>query len=243
MPQKIHTNKEMEDFSRNSQDISSLIPFILNPYNILQQFAYGEEDRKKLKDIWLSSDSDEHEVMTVESSVLQQDLDQLQQRGLIKYVDGLGKKIQFTSEGKGLLRESILSDEVTSYSFTKKASRDLFSRNSYDFGNEVLIKLHNPEKYGIKYIAVTKDQYKKSGKNGEKPQPVDDYNINTKDNNGNYKKLSDYTDEELIKVLHLSKRIIDNHQSIRLANNSLTSVPIHRIKSFSELIMKELNER
>jgi len=85
---------------------------------------------------------------------------------------------------------------------------------------------------------ISKNKFNKKAK----PQTIDSYNIETKAN-GKYKKLKDYKEEDLIKVLHLAKTIVDNSHKIVVASSDLQNVPVHRIKYFSEVIMKELNSR
>jgi hypothetical protein len=241
MPLPINRNRDIYNPPPKveAQDLSSLIPFLQNPFGLLSQIVYGDNDKKALKEIWLNSSTKEDKSMVVSSSVDEEKIRDLNSRGLLEIDPHQPGVVKLTREGTKLLNQTILSDEKCAVSFTKKASKDLVSKNSYDFGKEVLVRLNNSERYGFKYIAVKKSEFK--GKS--KPIVIDDYNIKTRDELGRFRPLSSYSESELIKVLHLAKRIIENHQSIRLAGAKVRHVPIHRIKGFAEEILQELNKR
>lgn len=241
MPFPINRNQDNYDQPQKveAQDLSSLIPLLQNPFGLLSQIVHGDDDKKALKEIWLNSSTKEDKSMIVSSSFDRGKLRDLNSRGLLEIDPDQPEVIKLTREGTKLLNETILSDEKCAVSFTKKASKDLVSKNSYDFGKEVLVKINHPERYGFKYIAVNKSEFK----GRLKPILISDYNIKTRDDNGNLRSLSSYSESELIKVLHLAKKVIENHQSIRLAGKKVLQVPIHRIKGFSEQIIQELNKR
>lgn len=242
MPFPIRRNQDnfsSEPPKAEAQDLSSLIPLLQNPFGLLHQIVYGNDDRKALKEIWLNSSSKEDKSMVVSSSVDRKTISELSTRGLLEVDPSQPEVVKLTREGTKLLNESILSDEKCAISFTKKASKDLVSKNSYDFGKEVLVRLNHPERYGFKYVAVKKEEFKGRAK----PIEIQDYNIQTRNENGQFRPVSSYSEKELVQILHLAKRIIDNHQNIRLAGNKVISVPIHRIKGFAEEILQELNRR
>lgn len=241
MPLPINRNQESynQEPSKEAQDLSSLIPLLQNPFGLLAQVIHGDDDRKALKEIWLNSSAKEDKSMVISSSVDQGKVRELSSRGLLEVDPHQPEVVKLTREGTKLLNETILSDEKCAVSFIKKASKDLVSKNSYDFGEEVLVKINHPERYGFKYLAVKKNEFK--GK--ARPIAIEGYNLQTRDESGNLKPLSSYSDLELVQVLHLAKRIIDNHQGIRLAGQKVIHVPVHRIKGFAEEILQELNRR
>ena len=220
-----------------AQDLSSLIPFMQQPFSLLQQMIFSEKDKAKIKNIWLSSEAKEDKSMIVSASIPQRDIDEMNSRGLIDILDRDDRHISLTEQGSKLLNESVLT---TKSSFTKSASKKLVSKNSYDFGDEVLVKVNHPEKFGARYITLGKEKF---ADRKSVPQTIDDYNVSTTNEDGSIRNISEYTDEELIKVLHLSKRIINNGHHIAIAGNALSTVPVHRLKSFAEVILKELNAR
>ena len=241
MPFPIRKNQDSYNAPEvEAQDLSSLIPLLNNPMGLLQQIVHGGQDRKDLKDIWLNSETKEDKSLIVSSSIDGSKIQNLKNKGLLKIEASEPVVIRFTKEGTRLLNESILSDEKCSVSFTKQASKELVDKNSYDFGEEVLVKLNHPEKYGsTKYISVKKENFKKKAS----PIKINSYDIKTRDENGEYRTLDSYSEEELIQILHLSKNIIDNQHNIRIAGNSIKNIPIHRIKNFAQFVLEKLNEK
>lgn len=240
MPYPIRKTREQfsqneSGFDQTAQDMSSLIPFLQQPYSLLQQMATSDKDKEKIKKIWMSSETNEDKTLAVASSVDQRDIDEMKSKGFIRIVDNKDRLISLTARGKKILNEAVLD---SGSSFTKSASKKLISKNSYDFGKEVLVRVNKPEKFGTKYITVKKSMIEQKG---AVPQTIDNYSIKTKNEDGSYRKLSQYNDEELIKVLHLAKRILNNAHKIRIAGSTITKVPVHKIHAFAELIMKELN--
>jgi len=211
--------------------------------NILNLFDYdsllsfsntnNEKEKEIMNQIWSTSKEIDNGKFKISSSISLSDLNLLKNRGKIVLN---GDEVKLTSSGKKLLRECLLDEEST---FTKKASKKIVSKNSYDFGENVLVKVNHPEKFGARYVSVNKKSFTR--KNIE-PQKIEAYTIQTKNENGDYKKLSEYSDEELIQALHLSKKIIANASALSL-KEGIRAIPVHRIKSFSELIMTELNSR
>lgn len=240
MPFPINKNSdEIKNHTKESQDFSSIIEMLRNPYSLLREISYGDIEKKAIKEVWINSEAKEDKTIKIGSVIEDQKIKNLQSKGLIKVIDEKNKIVAFTDSGKKLLNEAILSEEKTSFSFTKKASKELLSKNSYDFGNEVFVKINHPEIHGTKYVSLNKKIYKGSGK----PQIIEDYKISTKSENGTNKSIKDYSENELIQILHLAKKIIDNHHEIRVAGEKIINIPIHRIKSFSQEILEELNSR
>lgn len=241
MPYPIQKNKEqgMIDPLKESQMIGDLFPLIQSPYSLLQQLIFTDKDKTSLKKVWLASETKDNKIMKVSSNV-DSDLYELKARGLIEFIDEKDKVISLTSHGEKLLKESILNDEKSS--FTKQASKDMVLKNAYDFGDEILVRITHPENFGNqRYIIMDKKKFASKGK----PQSISNYNnIKTKKSNGSFKKINEYSEKELIEVLHLAKKIINNsHKILTASKDSLHSIPINRIKSFSEIIIKELNSR
>jgi len=234
--------REPENFK---QDITGLIPILVNPLTVLQDYLNLGNDKSKLKDIWLKSEAQEDGTIKVTSSISDRDLWELKGRGLI---DGDGRIVSFTDKGKKILKESILNDENSSLSkkasFVKKASKKLVSKNSYDFGNEVLVRISDKEKFGTRYVTIVKSAFKDSKTS---PKEIDEYTFSPRFDNGVPKQLKNFSEEELVQILHISKNIISNKDKIiknLVAEGSLTnSVPIHRIKAFMAEVMEELNLR
>ena len=80
-------------------------------------------------------------------------------------------------------------------------------------------------------------------KNKCTPKPASSINLETRKENGKYKTLSEYSDEELIKVLHVAKKVVENSNKIAMSSDKIKYVPVHRIKEFSNNIFHELNSR
>jgi len=239
MPYPIRKTKDQMQENVKAQDYSNLTPFLQQPMSLLQDILLGDSDKESIRSIWLKSEARDDKIVKVSSSVSSKEIDMLVSKGFVEYIDKDNKIIAFTERGSKILKESILNNENTSFSFTKKASNELLLKNVYDFGEEVLVRINHPEKFGTRYVTMHKSKIANKGI----PKKIVDYNIATKKDDGSYKELPDYSDEELIKVLHLAKRIISNHQEIRTANKSISSLPINRIKSFAEVIMRELDKR
>lgn len=220
-----------------AQELSTLIPMLNQPYSLLSQMVYGDKDKDKVKNIWLSSESKEDKSLVVSSSIPQKEIDELKSRGLAEEISGQKRHIMLTDRGMKLLNEAVLNSNS---SFTKSASKKMVLKNSYDFGDEVLVRVNHPEKFGARYITLSKDKF---AEKKAVPRTIEDYNVRTHNEDGSERKLSEYTDEELIKVLHLAKNIIKNKEKYILANNNINNVPVHRIRSFAETIVKELNSR
>jgi len=239
MPYPIRKIKDQMQESVKAQDYSNLIPFLQQPMSLLQDLVLGESDKESIRSIWLKSEARDEKIVKVSSSVPDKEIDSLVSKGFVEYIDKDNKIISFTERGSKILKESILNNENTSFSFTKKASNELLLKNVYDFGEEVLVRINHPEKFGARYITMKKSKIASKGV----PQKISDYNVATKKDDGSYKDISDYSEEDLIKVLHLAKRVIKNHQEIRTANKTISSLPINRIKSFAETVMIELDKR
>ena len=238
----VNEHNELPD-DRN-QDISGLIPLMISPLTVLQDFIDGNADRGKIKDIWLKSEALEDGTFKIGSSISERDIWELKGRGLI---EGDGRTVSLTDKGQKILREAILDDEQSSLtkeaSLVKKASKKLISKNSYDFGNEVLVRT-NKEKFGARYITVPKQAFKDKKAS---PREITEYNIDTRNDDNSYKNLKDYSEEELVQVLHLAKRIVSNRDLIMkkmAARGKLPqSIPVNRIKAFTTMIIEELNSR
>ena len=233
MPVPINkVREEMSEVKANDGNTGNMIPFLdLNPFFSLIHSESSQKDRETIKEIWLTSTSLDNGKLKVASSISQQEISLLRTRGLITGDDGI---IEFTETGKKLLREAILDDEESS--LVKEASKQLMSKNSYDFGKEVLVKAKHPEKFGTKYIAIDRKAF---SENDMIPSPVEPYQIETHKDNGSEKTLKDYGNKELIHVLHLAKKIISNASRLALIENK--PIPVHRIKTFAEIVMSELN--
>jgi len=228
--QDIESNAQIFD----SQDISTMLPFMQQnqPLFFLLEPQAGKREKEAMKEMWLKSTDLGEDRVKLAESMSQQNISILQSKGLIR---GEGDVYELTQSGKRVLKESILSEES---SFCKQASKQMVSKNSYDFGKEILVKVSHPEKFGTRFITVSKKAF--ANKN-IKPIEFDSYDVQTRTASGDMKSLADYTDEDLIKVLHLSKKIIDNSSKIALA--STATVPVHKIKAFAEMVMEEINSR
>ena len=214
------------------QDVTTLIP-LLQPFLMVQKDQ--KREKEMIKKIWLSSKTVNQNRIEVTADASLKDLTELSHKGFIR---GSGNTYELTPEGSKLLKESILNDEKSS--ITKQASKQMTLKNSYDFGDEVLVRVIHAEKFGTRYIAIAKDKF--PNKNAAL-KTFGEYTIATKKANGSEKTLSEYSEEELVQVLHLAKKIIDNAHKIIISGKTLEHVPVNRIKSFSEIIMKELNSR
>jgi len=233
-------NESMVDGTKEAQGLNfnvNLIPMLQRPLLFLKDILDNSNDRTALKNIWLKSKANLNNELEVPHTVSQQELDQLRIKG---FIDGEGRIIKITERGKKLISESILTDETSS--FTKTASKKMIAKNSYDFGTEVLIRINDAEKFGTKYVSIPKQALENQD---IRPRKIKAYKIVTKCEDGSFKKLSDYTEPELIQILHLAKKIIDEHKDIKIDANGLkmAKIPVHRIKSFAEIILKELNSR
>lgn len=230
----------------SNQDITHLIPLMVNPLTILQDFVEGNNDRKAIKEIWLKSESlEDGDSMKVSTSISDRQLMELRGKGLI---DGNGRVVSLTERGKKILRDSILNDEQSALSkkasLIRKASKKLIAKNSYDFGNEVLVRT-NKEKFGARYISVSKTAFCKKSK--AEPREITAYTFNTKNQDGSPRKLADYSEEDLVQVLHLVKRVVSNKDGISRVMASrgeiFGGIPENRMKSFTKMIVEELNSR
>jgi len=236
MPLPINKVKDIAQESQvpSGESFNALIPFMQNqPLFILLEPMAGKKEKEAMKEMWLKSTDLGEEKVRVADTMTQQSLSLLKSKGLI---NGDGDVYEFTQSGKKVLKESILNEEQSS--FCKQASKQMISKNSYDFGEEILVKVKHPEKFGARFITVSKKLFSE-----KKIQPItfNSYNINTRKANGKHKEISEYTDEELVQVLHLAKRIMKNSGKIALASKS--SVPVHRIRAFAEIVMLEINKR
>lgn len=213
-------------------ELMNLLPLIqLNPVMILQDRQENKKERDAVKEMWLnSSDVDGHRVK-VTAGVSNKTLSFLKSKAYIKGNDDL---YEFTDSGRRVLKESILNDEESE--FCKQASRQLVSNKSYDFGEEVLIKVNHPEKFGAKYISMSKAIF---DKRKMKAKDMDDHAIETRKEDGELKELKDYSDEDLIAVLSLTKKVIKNASKISFATGR--AVQVNRIKAFADMIMTEIN--
>lgn len=243
IPVKQTDRRDGPDESR--QDISGLIPILVNPLTILQDFLNINNDKGRLKEVWLKSESQDDGSVRVASDIPERELWELKCKGLI---DGDGRVVSFTEKGKKILKDAILGDEKSSFSkkasLVKKASRKLVAKNSYDFGNEVLVRVSNKEKYGTRYITISKKAFEESKTTAKR---IDEYKVASHFDSGKPKSLKDYSEEELVQVLHLAKNVISNSKEITRglsAQGALNNgVPSHRIKAFVAKVMEELNSR
>jgi hypothetical protein len=226
------TATEAQTFDQG--DLNALIPFMQNqPLFILLEPMAGKKEKEAMKEMWLKSTDLGNERVSVADTMSQQNLSLLRSKGLIQ---GDGDVYEFTQSGKKVLKESILNEEESS--FCKQASKQLVSKNSYDFGDEILVRVSHREKFGTRFISIPKKSF--SGKNIN-PITFGSYDINTRAASGEHKEINEYTDEELVQVLHLSKKIVSNSGAISLASKS--AVPVHKIRAFAEMIMSEINSR
>ncbi len=239
-------NDRRESISDKQQDIYNLLPLMMNPIAILQDSLSSKKDKEAVREIWLKSETLDDGRLKVNASIADRDIFELISKGLI---DGDGRIVSFTVKGEKMLKESILSDETSALqkkaSLFKKASKKLVAKNSYDFGDEVLIRTENKERFGTRYINIPKSAF--AAKTKAEPREIDQYKIATRNESGDYKDLKDYSEDELIQTLHLAKNLILNHRDVsnKLAQTGdfLRLVPVNRLKSFSILIMEELNSR
>ena len=190
----------------------------------------NDSDKDSLKKIWATSETVGDGLLKISSDAVQiSDIVRLKSKG---YIYDNGENIELTASGKKMLKEVILSEDS---SFTKVATKKLIANNAYDFDDSLLIRIKHAEKVGAKYISVPKKKFANIN-----PQTIDNYNIETRDPEGNSRKISSYNDTELIKVLHLTKRIIKN--AAKITEQCGQTVPVNRIKAFSDLIMERLNK-
>jgi len=215
-----------------AQDFFNLFPIIEHLFGTKES---NIEEKKALKDIWLHSSSIGDNIIQIGSNIDKNSLDILKTKG---FLNGIGDKYQLTDRGSKLLRDAILNDEK--FSITKKASKKMISKNSYDFGDYVLAKVNDSQKFGARYINIDKKIF---AKKNIKPIVIEDYKISTKKLDGTEKSLSDYSDEDLIKVLHLAKKVTDNSHNIVISGSKMSTVPVHKIKDFATKVLRELNNR
>ena len=217
-------NKVSEEMTYQAQgvvdDLGGLFQFFqINPYMLNGNVEKDSTDKKALKEIWMTSKSVEGDKMKVSPNITQESMASLKNSG---YITGNDSIVEITEFGKRALKEYILDEEVSS--FTKKASKQLISKNSYDFGDDVLVKVKHPEKFGAKYVSVSKKSF---AKKKMQPMVIDSYNIQTRTASGKVKDLADYSEKELIAVLHLTKKIIKNASTLSLQTQK--SVPVNRL--------------
>ena len=242
----IPMSDKRQSLDLSTQDINNLLPLFMNPITVLQDSTLNNKDKNSIKEIWLKSESLEDGKLEVSASISDRDLMELRGRG---FIEGNGRVISFTKKGEKILKEAILNDEISSLhkkaSLFKKASKKLIAKNSYDFGDEVLIRTANKENIGVRYISISKKAFMEKSK--AEPREIDSYKFATRNEKGGYKSLSEYSEDELVQVLHLVKHTLANHKDImnKLAGNGNFEymIPVHRIKHFSTLIMEELNSR
>jgi hypothetical protein len=227
---KVQDESSVDERLKIEGDWTTLLPMLRSPLMVLQ-FPTNEQEKTALKNLWLHSHT-EGDILKVADNVSEQDLALLRSKGLITTEE---QDVQLTDFGKKTLKAAILDDERSS--FTKKASKQLLSKNSYDFGADVLVRLKHPDKFGTKYITISKKSF---AKKDILPIDIKQYSIATKKEDGSYKTLHDYSDDELIHVLHLAKRVVGESSKIALAGPACY-VPVNRIKAFAEMIMGELN--
>jgi len=227
-------SEEMVSGQVKVEDLFSVIPLLeLYPFLSFQENKSSNREKEAIKNLWLHSkevDGEESKIEVI-GEVNQKDLQFLASKGFIYGEDGF---FEITASGRKVLKEAILDDEECS--FTKKACKEIIAKNCYDFGDSVLVKVKDPEKFGAKYMVLPK---KTQNKNKWLAKQIKNYSIQTKTSSGEYKQIKDYSDEELIKVLHLSKNIIKNASNISL--NIGKAIPVNRLKHFAEVIMRELN--
>jgi hypothetical protein len=237
MPLPIQKVKDinMESWSVNPGNMNSIIPLLqTQPLFVLFEPNSNKKEKEAMKKIWLNSKDAGENKVEISSEMPTNDLNLLEGRGYI--IKGSGNLFEITQSGKKVLKESILDEEESA--FCKRASKELVSKNSFDFGDKVLVRVSHPEKFGAKYITISK---KSLSKKKIKPITFESYSIKTKKANGVMKSLSDYSEEELVQVLHLAKRVIDNASKISLAAKA--SIPVNRIRAFTDMIMTEINTR
>lgn len=244
-----------------AQDMTVIIPLLQNPFVSLQSATNQDVEKKLLKKIWLESKSIGNNAVKIGSSISENDLRDLRQKGLIEadFTDNQ-KIVKFTDRGSKLLRDAILS-ESSDYKFssskqlrktaeaqdigvlkrkyqwknvmTKRASKEIVSKNSYDFGDEVLVRVKDVKKFGTKYISIKKAIFEKNGKIAQKVEPK---NLEIK------KDLSLYSDEDLIKMLYMAKNIVSNQNKIWEKKASTGEiVSIRKIRKLATVILEELN--
>lgn len=231
MPYPIRKTKEQ--FEEPTIAVDNLSQFISQPYSLLQSLVYSEKDKNIIKTIWASSQIQDDKSMIVGESIPGRELYELVNRGLINFIDQDKRIVALTDRGAKMLRETLLNEKS---SFTKQASKQLVSKNSYDFGDEILIRVSHPEKFGTRFMSFKKKTFASKAK----PQIIEEYKIATRKNNGEFKEIQDYTEEELVHVLHLAKKIIDNAHGI--VTSEMIEVPVHRIKAFAEIILEKMNK-
>jgi hypothetical protein len=229
---KVKDNMSVKESNNDNFDLLNLIQ--ISPMFLLGFQNSNSEEKKALNDIWLYSEDMGNDRIKLSNKISNKTISMLKSRGFIK---GDGNIIQITESGKKALKESILNDENSS--FTKTASKKLIAKNSYDFGHEVLVRLNNADKFGTRYICLSKKYFSKSNLIAKN---ISKYTISAKNEDGSYKKLKDYNEEELIQILHMAKNVINNITKIAMTENP-QYVPVHRLKEFCEIIMSELNRR
>jgi hypothetical protein len=215
-----------------AQEFFNLFPFIEHLFDVS---GLNKEEKQNLKEIWLHSSSLGDNTIQIGESVNKKVVDSLKVKGLIS---GVGERYRLTEKGSKLLRDAILNDEKSS--LTKKASKKMISKSSYDFGDYVFVKVQNPEKFGARYVSIKKSIF---AKKKIEPISINNYKIATRKQDGTFKNLSEYSEEELIQILHLAKKITDHSHKIVISGSKMTAVPVHKIKSFALKILEELNSR
>jgi len=215
------------------EDLFSVIPLLdLYPFLSFQETKSSSREKEAMKNLWLHSKEIDGEESKIEiiGEINPNDIRFLRSKG---FIDGEDTLFEITASGRKTLKEAILDDEECA--FTKKACKEIISKNCYDFGDSVLVQVKDKEKFGAKYMVMPKKtQNKWSSKK------INNFFIQTKTASGKDKQIKDYSDEELIKVLYLSKNVIKNASSIAL--NIGKPIPVNRLKCFAEMIMKELND-
>jgi hypothetical protein len=197
MPIPISKVKDTMVESQTSIDLS-ILPLLKLPTSfILLNSVNNKADREAIKKVWLHSD-DEGGKMRIKADVSKQDISLLQSKGYLKTE---GDAFEFTTAGKDLLKKSILDDEKSA--LTKTASKKMMAKNSYDFGDEVLVKVNHPERFGTRYLSISRIAFNKKGMIPRSPE----YNFATAKSDGSKKQLGDYTDQELV----LRKRPLKTH--------------------------------
>lgn len=215
-------------------ELMNLIPLIqINPNILKGETKEHERDKDEIKKIWLNSSDLGNDKIEINPSVSERAVENMQLKG---YIEGNKGIYKITNDGKRVLKEAILEDEESE--FCKQASKQMVSKNSYDFGEEVLVKVNHPERFGARYITIPRKVFSNKKL---KPIQVKSSEIKTRKSDGSLKELKDYSDEELIKVLHLSKKIIKN--ASKIAEQKGINVPVNRIRCFADFIMDELNDK
>jgi uncharacterized cupredoxin-like copper-binding protein len=232
MPSPINKVKdEMLYVADNKIDINDIISLVQMSPSLFLRNSATAEDKKAIADIFMHSEDLGNHRVKLAADIPMPRLTTLKSKG---YIVADGSVIEFTESGRKILKETILGDEKSA--LTKQASKKMISKNSYDFVENVLVKIGDPEKFGVKFISISKSAFNKKAIS---PIEIEKYEINTRKEDGSLKTLKDYSEKELIHVLHLAKKIIQNSSRIALASSK--SVPVHRLEAFCEIILKELN--